>query len=67
MIENLSEWITQKDASNFTGRSLKSVCQLVRRNRVRSKEIFGKRLVHCQDILTYKPIKSGRPKKEKVF
>jgi hypothetical protein len=63
MLENLSQWITQKEASELTGKSLQSICQLVRLKRVRSEKIYGKRLVHCRDILNYKPIKSGRPKK----
>ena len=66
MLENLSEWITQKEASRLMGKSLQSVSQLIRLNRVRSKKIYGKRVVNYEDALNYKPIKSGRPKKNEI-
>lgn len=63
MLNKISDWITQKEASELMGKSLASVCQLVRNKRVRSMEVYGKRLVYQQDVLNFKSIKSGRPRK----
>ena len=63
MSEPLHQWITQKEASELMGKSLNSIHQLVRNNRLRTKKIFGKRLVHLNDVMNFTAIKSGRPKK----
>ena len=63
MSEKLSKWITQKEASEIMNKSLQSVYQFVKYKRLRSKKLFGKRLVSQQDVLNYKPKKIGRPRK----
>lgn len=62
--ELISQWITQKEAAELSGKSLKAVHQLTTKGRLRIKEIYGKRLVNRQDVLDFKPMKAGRPRKD---
>lgn len=62
--ENSSHWITQKEASELSGRTLKAVHELTKKGRLRTKEMYGRRLVRREDVLNYEPKKAGRPKKE---
>ena len=65
MSQTKSKWITQKEASEIAGKSLSAIHQLVKNERLASKEIFGKRLVSRSDVLNFKPKKTGRPPKGK--
>lgn len=58
------KWITQKEASEISGKTLNAIHQLTRNNRFRIKEVFGKKLVHFDDVKNFEPIKCGRPPKE---
>lgn len=49
------EWITQTKAAEMRDMSLAAINMLVRRKRVRSKEVYGKVLVHRGDIAAYEP------------
>jgi hypothetical protein len=60
------ELITQKEAARRLKKSLASVNNLVRRGRLRSEEFYGKRLVFLSDVLSFKPIREGRPPKVKA-
>lgn len=57
------QWITQKEAAELSGKSLNAIHQLTTKGRLRIKEIYGKRLVNRQDVLNFKPMKAGRPRK----
>ena len=59
MVER-EQWITQTQAAELRGLSLKAVNALVLRGRVRSKEVYGKRLVHRNDIMNYEPMTRNR-------
>lgn len=61
--ERSSNWITQKEASELSGRTIKAVHELTRKGRLRTREMYGKRLVRREDVLNYEPKKAGRPKK----
>jgi hypothetical protein len=79
MVER-EQWVTQTQAAELRGLSLKAVNALVLRGRVRSKEVYGKKLVHRDDIMSYEPktrnrwskaitksaSKKGKPKKVRV-
>ena len=56
-----TEWITQKEAARLSGKTLKAIHQLTRLGRLKTKEMFGKRLVKREEVLTFKPKKAGRP------
>lgn len=58
-----AKWITQKQASEISGKTLNAIHQLTRNGRFRVKELFGKKLVHSEDVKNFKPIKIGRPTK----
>lgn len=60
----LFEWITQKEASEISGKTLKSINELVRNKRLKVNQIYGKRLVSKDEILNFKPKKAGRRRKD---
>jgi hypothetical protein len=61
---NGEKLITQTEAAKKLKKSLASVSNLVRRKRLRSEEVYGKRLVYLSDVISFKPIKEGRPAKK---
>jgi excisionase family DNA binding protein len=68
MSEN-KEWITQTEAAKLRGVSLPSITELVSRGRLRSKEVYGKRLVNRSDVLSFeraKPKQLSKAKKGKA-
>jgi hypothetical protein len=58
--------ITQTEAARLKGTTLSVVNQWVRRGRVRSVDLFGRKLVYREDVLAYNPEdnKGGRPPKQ---
>lgn len=64
----MEDWITQSDAAELRGISLQAINNWARRQRVRTKELYGKVLVSRSDVLSYSPSenKGGRPPKAKV-
>lgn len=63
--KNFKDWVTQKEAAERSGRSLASVNNLVKRERIASKEMYGKILVSLSEVLGYS-VSAGRPPKPKV-
>ena len=61
----LQKWITQKEASELSGKTISAIHQLTRLGRLRTKKMYGKSLVSRNDILNYQPKKAGRPRKIK--
>lgn len=59
MVER-EQWITQKEAAELRGMSLQAINALVSRKRIRSKLVYGKTLVHRDDVLTYEPKTKNR-------
>lgn len=55
------DWVTQSEAAEKTGKSLAAINNLVRRGRIASKEIYGKKLVSLSEIQNY-DVNPGRPK-----
>jgi hypothetical protein len=55
--------ITQTEAARLKNTTLSVVNQWVRRGRVRSVDLFGRKLVYRDDVLAYNPEdnKGGRP------
>lgn len=54
MVER-EQWITQSRAAELRGMTLKAIHALVSRGRIRSKEVYGKTLVHRDDVMAYEP------------
>ena len=48
-------WITQTKAAELKGMTLAAINALVHRSRIRSKEVYGKMLVHRGDVMSYEP------------
>lgn len=61
-----SDLITQAEAAKLSGRTIPAINELVRRGRIASFEMYGKRLVSKSDVLSFEPDKGGRPPKPKV-
>jgi hypothetical protein len=62
------EWITQKRAAEIRGIALPSITELVTRGRLRSKIVYGRRLVYRADVESFerqKPIKKAAAKATK--
>ena len=61
--------ITQTEAARLKGTTLSVVNQWVRRGRVRSVDLFGRKLVYRDDVLAYDPDenKGGRPPKAQAM
>jgi hypothetical protein len=50
------ELITQTEAAKLRGMTVAAINMLVIRGRIRSKVLFGKRLVYKSDVLGYEPM-----------
>jgi hypothetical protein len=57
--DDMNDLITQVEAARLRGVSLASINELIRRGRLRSKEVFGKKLVYRTEVLTFKKEKPG--------
>ncbi len=60
----MKDLITQTEAAELRGVSLRSINNLIRRGRLRSVEQFGKTLVYRSEVLAYEPSPGGRPSKQ---
>lgn len=60
-----SDLITQSEAAELRGLSVSAIGQWVRRGRVRSFELYGRRLVSRAEVMAYDPEanKGGRGRK----
>jgi hypothetical protein len=65
MKNNSEDWVTQLEAAEATGKSLASINNLVRRNRIASREMYGKTLVSLSEVKNY-DVTPGRPPKAKT-
>lgn len=61
--EDMGDLITQTEAASLRGVSLASINELIKRGRLRIKEVFGKRLVYKSEVLAFEKEKPG-PKSE---
>jgi hypothetical protein len=64
-VDTPKDLITQAEAAELSGRTIPAVNELVRRGRIRSFEMYGKRLVSKAEVLAFEPDKGGRPPKLK--
>jgi len=56
---DLDDLITQSEAAVLRGVSKASISELVKRGRLRTKEMFGKKLVYRSEVLTFEKEKPG--------
>ncbi len=56
----MKDLITQTEAAELRGASLRSINNLIRRGKLRSVEHFGKNLVYRSEVLAYEPSQGGR-------
>ncbi|PWU10399.1 MAG: hypothetical protein C5B47_02180 [Verrucomicrobia bacterium] len=61
-IKNSDNWITQTEAARLRKVSPAAIALLLRRGRLRSKVINGRKMVFYEDVITFKPA-PGRPSK----
>jgi hypothetical protein len=69
MPKKKDELITQTEAASMKGMTLAAVNELVRRGRLRSESVYGKRLVYRADVESFEPktrkaraVKKGKDK-----
>jgi hypothetical protein len=62
---DVNKYVTQTEAARERGVSFAVVNSWAHRGRVRTKDVYGRLLVHLGDVLSYDPTanKGGRPKK----
>jgi excisionase family DNA binding protein len=56
-----SEWISQSEAAELRGVSRQAISKLVRKGRLRTVVVGGRRLVNRAEVLSYQPSAGGRP------
>ncbi len=57
--ENLDDLITQSEAAKIRGVSRAAISDLVKRRRLRTKMLFGRALVYRDEVVNFKPEKTG--------
>jgi len=61
---DLSEWISQAEAARLRGVSRQAIANLIKRQRLGTLDVGGRRFVRRQDALAFEPLQPGRPKAE---
>ena len=57
------DWVSQSEAARIRGVSPQAIGQLIQKGRFRKLEIGGKVLLNRREVETYKPKRTGRPRK----
>ena len=57
--DELEDMITVSEAARLRGVGDEAIRKLIARGRLRSKELFGKKLVYRSDVLAFKKEKPG--------
>jgi excisionase family DNA binding protein len=63
-IENAQDWVSQAEAARIRGVSQQGIADLVRRGRLQSIEIGGRKLVRRSEVEAFVPMPIGRPPKK---
>ena len=65
--KNSDEWVTQTEAARQRDVPFHVINSWAHRGRVRTKDVYGRLLVHLADVMAYDPTanKGGRPPKRK--
>jgi excisionase family DNA binding protein len=58
-----SELISQTEAADIRGVTRASINELIKRGRLRTVEIGGKRFLYRSEVVNFEPQKGGRPLK----
>ena len=57
----MGKLITQAEAAKLRGVSISAINYLVKNNRIRSVEKYGRVLVYDDEVINYEPKPAGRP------
>jgi excisionase family DNA binding protein len=57
------DWVSQSEAARIRGVSPQAIGRLIKKGRFRTLEIGGKVLLNRHEVETYKPKRTGRPRK----
>ena len=60
---DLNDLISQKEAAEIRGCSTQTINSLVKRGKLKTYVIGGKKLVSKKEVQNYTPSKGGRPRK----
>jgi excisionase family DNA binding protein len=61
---DLEDLITQKEAAEIRGVSVQAINDLVRRGRLKTVTIAGRKCLSRSEVKKFKPRAAGRPKKK---
>ena len=59
---DVKDLMTQADAAELRGVSRAAITDLVKRGRLNTVEMFGKRLVFRSEVVAFEPVHKGWPK-----
>ena len=62
----MGKLITQSEAAKLRGVSVSAINYLVKKERIRSVEKYGRVLVYDDEVRNYKPKPAGRPSTKKA-
>jgi excisionase family DNA binding protein len=57
------DWVSQSEAARIRGVSPQAIGELIKKGRFRTLRIGGKVLLNRREVETYKPKRTGRPRK----
>jgi excisionase family DNA binding protein len=60
---DLSSWISQSEAARLRGVTRQAIAKLIKNERLKTLEIGGRTLVSKEEIINFKALSAGRPKK----
>lgn len=60
------DWISMTEAASLRGVSRAAIADLVKRGKLKSHEIGGRRLVNKAEVMAFRPLPIGRPRKKSV-
>lgn len=62
-ISDLSNWISQSEAARLRGVTRQAIAKLIKNKRLKTLEIGGHTLVSKEEVMSFKALSAGRPKK----
>ena len=62
---DLSDWISQAEAARLRGVTRQAIAKLIQKERLKTLDVAGRTLVSKSELLKFKALTAGRPKKEK--
>lgn len=62
---NPDDWISAAEAARLRGVSRQAINKMINAGRISTVEVGGRKLLKKSEVISYQPLKSGRPKTNK--